>query len=168
MRLVCYWLPVFIWVGVVAYLSSLPHIFVTEIPYLVPVLQKMVDVLIRLPYAAQVVNILLGVDLSTINLNNSETLRAANFLFRKGMHVLVYLVLGFLTIRALINTIRRAPILLTILFVTAVAAADEYHQTFNPARAARVMDVGLDVSGGIIGIGVYLVLRWFLLKLRMR
>lgn|GEM_PF-1460873 len=138
LRLSYFWFPVFVWLALLAYLSSLPHIFITDIPYLVPVVNK-----------------LFGIDLNAFS---HETVRQANFYFRKGLHVLVYLGFGFLIFRALIHTVKRQPFFLTLLILTTVAVGDEYRQSFHPARTANTADVFLDVIGGVIGVIIYFTL----------
>lgn len=130
------WLPVFLWIVIVLYLSSLPHIFITDIPYLVPA-----------------VKLMFGVDLHELG---REAVRHSNFLFRKGLHVLVYLVLGFLLLRAMTGSGVRTPLWKVVLILVAVAAVDEYHQSFNPQRTGQFTDVMIDLSGGLLGCGLYL------------
>lgn len=129
------WLPVFLWIVLLGYLSSLPHIFFTDIPYLAPT-----------------VKLLFGVELHELG---REGLRHSNFLFRKGIHVLVYLVLGFLLLRAMAGSGVRTPSWKAILILLAVAAVDEYHQSFNPHRTGQLTDVLIDLSGGLLGYGLY-------------
>ncbi|MDQ7788691.1 MAG: VanZ family protein [Clostridia bacterium] len=130
-RLAYSWFPVFAWLAFIAYLSSLPHIFITDLPYLVPAVEK-----------------LFGIDLTAVS---HEAARQANFLFRKALHVLVYFVLGFLLFRATASTRAPRPFILTLLILALIAAGDEYNQYFNPERTSKLSDVLLDVTGGLTG-----------------
>ncbi len=87
---------------------------------------------------------------------DAPTLTFYHGLIRKGAHVFEYAVLGLLAYRALgIATPR--PII-ALIVVGAVAALDELNQSFNPARTSSPWDVGLDVLGGIIGIGIFILI----------
>lgn len=44
--------------------------------------------------------------------------------------------------------------------VALYAATDEWHQTFVPSRQGTVMDVLIDVSGGVLGLGIARVFTW--------
>jgi len=91
------------------------------------------------------------------------TLAFYHGLIRKAAHVFEYAVLGLLAYRAL----RFAEVrpIIAILFVGLIAAVDELNQSFNPARTSSPWDVGLDVLGGIIGIGIYI---WLFTRRGMR
>lgn len=87
---------------------------------------------------------------------DAATLTFYHGLIRKGAHLFEYAVLGFLAYRAL-GIAKYRPIVAMIV-VVAVAAIDELNQSFNPARTSSPWDVGLDVLGGIIGIGIFILL----------
>ena len=80
----------------------------------------------------------------------------------KGVHALLYLVLGFLAIRALLS--QRAPVwqlLVLLLAVLAFGALDEVHQRFIPGRTADPKDWVADAAGSIVGMvaGIFRVRR---------
>ena len=52
----------------------------------------------------------------------------------------------------------------TILWVTAYAASDEFHQLFVPSREASLVDVLIDTAGGVFG----LTLIWVVGRCRRR
>ncbi|MEQ1765222.1 MAG: VanZ family protein [Pyrinomonadaceae bacterium] len=83
------------------------------------------------------------------------TLTFYHGLIRKGAHVFEYAVLGFLAYRVF-GFVKGRPAIHAIILVSLVAAMDELNQSFNPARTSSPWDVGLDVLGGIIGIGIYI------------
>ena len=77
-----------------------------------------------------------------------------NFFLRRAAHVIEYLVLGLLVFRAL-----RAGStaswnwrwsFFSLVVVALWAAIDELHQSFVPARTASIVDVGIDMAGGIL------------------
>jgi VanZ family protein len=69
---------------------------------------------------------------------------------KKGGHALGYLLLGCAFLHGFGRS-KKAPWLawgLCILY----AATDEFHQSFVPGRSARVMDVGIDTLGALLGL----------------
>lgn len=76
------------------------------------------------------------------------------FFIRKGAHLAVYLILGFLVYRLLQFYFQNKKYMLlsALLIVTLYAVSDEIHQYFTPNRTALVEDVMLDSVGGLIGI----------------
>jgi len=87
---------------------------------------------------------------------DAATLTFYHGLIRKGAHLFEYGVLGILAYRAL-SVVNLRPVV-AIIVVGLVAAIDELNQSFNPARTSSPWDVGLDVLGGIIGIGIFILL----------
>jgi VanZ family protein len=87
-----------------------------------------------------------------------EHLDLLHAMIRKGAHVVEYLILGVLLIRALREEgLRGLPLALAaILLGGGWAAVDELHQVFVPSRTASPRDVAVDVSG--VGTGVALAL----------
>jgi VanZ family protein len=81
-------------------------------------------------------------------------------LFRKGCHVTVYAILGFLVFRALHHSRNPLPAWSwprvggTLLIVFLYAASDEYHQSFVPTRTPLFSDVCIDTAGGAVGLGI--------------
>jgi VanZ family protein len=84
---------------------------------------------------------------------SEENLQLIHFVVRKGAHAFEYAVLAALTYRALRESSapwRSAGFALAL--VTAVAAADETHQTFAVAREGSATDACIDVAGGATGL----------------
>lgn len=88
--------------------------------------------------------------------------------FDKFMHILEYSVLGFLFMRAYLNTTGKdfkiRGIFTTVIFTFLFGCSDEYHQLFVPGRVVSLGDILADTFGGFIGsifyIGVlYVTLR---------
>ena len=76
-------------------------------------------------------------------------------IIRKLAHVVEYLILGFLLFRAFRGRSSawwswRWFFLATIV-VLLWAASDEFHQSFVSTRTASIVDVGIDIVGGILG-----------------
>lgn len=85
-------------------------------------------------------------------------------LIRKLGHLSEYFILALLVLRALSRETggKLSPRRLALgLLITALyAASDELHQAFVPGRTASVVDVGIDVLGGVCGT------LWFQLRRR--
>ncbi|WP_214778935.1 VanZ family protein [Exiguobacterium sp. s22] len=99
-----------------------------------------------------------------ISLDTLGTAGLIEFFMRKTAHVLTFLVLGALFVKAISRTNLHAG--LTLLFawalVNTVAIFDEYHQSLTPERTALLEDVLLDSTGAAVGvvlIGGFLLLR---------
>ena len=87
-----------------------------------------------------------------------EQLQFWHHVVRKAAHVTEYCILGLLVHRAFKIDISKPWKLrvLTVIFVAAAAALDEFHQSFVPSRGSSVFDVGWDCIGGLIAI----ILLW--------
>ncbi len=89
---------------------------------------------------------------------DEPTLLFYHGIVRKLAHFTEYAILGLLAVRAFAVTGRRY--LYALLVVTAVAFADEFGQSFRPTRTASLIDVGIDIAGGITMIAIcYLFAR---------
>lgn len=88
-----------------------------------------------------------------------ETRGAAGFVeffIRKGTHVVVFFVLGFL-VMVLLGFTRmrlRTSAVLAFICVALFAAIDEYRHLIHPGRTGLIEDVILDCIGGAMGIAV--------------
>ena len=90
------------------------------------------------------------------------------FYIRKSAHFIEYMLLGFLLVN-LAKDYRNLSIW-TISLCVAVACiyacTDEIHQLFVEGRAARIFDVGVDTTGGLIGGLIYYAMYNLFLKKR--
>ena len=81
---------------------------------------------------------------------------------RKSAHFIEYAMLAFLAFRAVSGSsaglLRRLRMLVPVFFVALVASIDEFHQSFVPSRTSSVLDVLLDVSGGVFAV----LVCWFI------
>jgi VanZ family protein len=84
--------------------------------------------------------------------------------FDKMAHTGIYALLGLLLCRAL-NTLagwdaRTFRLLVTATLLTALyGLSDEWHQSFVPERHAEAADLLADLLGGLIGSGLFLLIR---------
>jgi len=130
-----YWLPVFIWIGII--LAGSTDIFSAERTsrYLVPFLRWLN------PHISP------------------HTIATIHFALRKLGHLTEYAILATLLWRAL-RSGNRGQMTMSVLFVVAwfvcaiFAATDEFHQAFVPSRTAAAGDVMIDIVGAFIGLGI--------------
>jgi VanZ family protein len=91
------------------------------------------------------------------------TILQIHFLIRKGAHVTEYAILAFLLARAVEQSSRHVKIWKSILIALVVAAfyaaSDEFHQSFIPSRGACVEDVLIDITGALLGLAFFWVIR---------
>ena len=72
----------------------------------------------------------------------------------KLAHVLVFGILGFVVIGALLGSPVDRQRWWTMVIVVLYAITDEIHQSFVPGRSPSLLDVGVDAIGGMLGIGL--------------
>ena len=93
-----------------------------------------------------------------------QTLRHANYLVRKSAHLLEYGILAGLAFRALrlsIDVSLGRVVALSLALVLAVAGADEFRQSMLPTRGGSLLDVALNLTGGMLGVGLIVAFhRW--------
>lgn len=77
---------------------------------------------------------------------------------RKGAHIFEFALLSVLAFRffriLFVRASWRNIIVLSAVFVFMYGALDELHQAFVFGRGSRISDVGIDVFGSVIGLGV--------------
>lgn len=154
-KLLLYWLPVLLWMGIIFYASSQPY----EKQDLRPTLSTHLDLEIVVNLFSTITFYYAGDEISI------EALGAAHFVeffIRKAAHFFTYLVLGFLIHRALsyhfLNN--RLTFIISWFLTICYAISDEIHQSFTPNRSPHIEDVLIDAVGGIIGI----TLAWLIYK----
>jgi len=78
----------------------------------------------------------------------------AEFFVRKAAHLLEYAVAGSLLLLLLHTFFRSGKLLVpaTMVIVVAIAAADEFHQSFVEGRTPLPDDVMLDIFGACVGV----------------
>ncbi len=90
----------------------------------------------------------------------NDIIESMQFFTRKSAHAFVYMVLAFLSSTALYSHKLKIKLVVPIAFgITVIyAITDEIHQLFVPGRAGRISDVIIDSTGGLIGLGVFVLL----------
>ena len=121
--------PLFLWLGVIFFLSSGLGSMERTSFFFRPILQFL------FPSASE------------------ETLRIFHLYIRKCAHFTEYSILAFLAFRAFSRSyhliIRKYRYLLPLVTVLTVASIDEFNQSFEPSRTGSFRDVLLDLSGGV-------------------
>lgn len=126
--------PLFVWIGVIFYLSSDSGSMSNTSRFVRPIL------VFLFPSA------------------DEPTLLFYHGIVRKLAHFTEYAVLAILAVRAFAGTGRKY--IYAIVVVVAVAITDEFGQSFRPSRTASLVDVGIDIAGGITMITIaYLFAR---------
>lgn len=146
-----YWLPLFIWLCVIFYMSAQPY----EKQDLRPWIHKSI-VEEKLERPLSKVQIHYGG--REISVQHIGTPAMLEFFIRKSAHLLEYMVLGFLVFRLLAvlsRTKSSIVIFLSLVFCALYAALDEIHQHYTGGRTAMLADVLLDTSGAALGIMTY-------------
>ena len=90
-------------------------------------------------------------------------LLSAHFAARKLAHFTEYAVLALLAARAFLPSskefLRRRWLAASLLLVVSVALADEFNQSFNPARTGTIKDSLLDATGGLTALSALAYVR---------
>jgi VanZ family protein len=77
---------------------------------------------------------------------------------RKLAHLTEYFISGLLLFRAFRGGSTKPHtwrwVLSSLIVLVALAASDEFHQTFVSTRTPSVVDVGIDTVGGVVALGV--------------
>ena len=90
------------------------------------------------------------------------------FLERKGAHVFEYAVLAMILMAFLRRFFQRESLygvaLLAFFLAGLYGVTDEIHQYFVPFRGAKMSDVGFDIIGVVLGIGLVYTVRGLFLR----
>jgi VanZ family protein len=124
-----YWLPVIVWIGVIAFEST------------------------DLMSAQHTGTILYSVMTALFGWISPDRFEIFHHLLRKSGHFLGYGTLAVLSFRALRASVHGGMAWLVggaLLLTSAVASLDEWHQTLIPSRTGSARDVVLDTLGGIV------------------
>ena len=88
-----------------------------------------------------------------------------HFLVRKGAHITEYCIASLLLFHSFKNTMQFSRnwlwVFCSFIVVLIVAATDEYHQAFVATRTSSIIDIGIDLIGGVIGQGIGFTLHQF-------
>lgn len=129
--------PLLIWIGVIFFLSSGRGSMSQTSQIIKPILEFL------FPNASE------------------STLLEYHAYIREFAHFAEYGVLGLLAAISFSHSPAKArqiyPFAAAFGLVVAVAALDEFNQSFNPARTASVQDIVIDVAGGLTMIALYFI-----------
>ncbi len=111
--------------------------------------------------ASKVIDVVLKVGEKEItSQEKAKLVKNMRLLVRKTAHFTEYFILGILVFKIFeIYGVKRT-LIYSILFCFFYACSDEIHQLFSDGRSAKVLDVLIDTSGGILSIGCL----WFMKK----
>lgn len=92
----------------------------------------------------------------------SAAVELLSFFERKAAHMFLYFVLVLLLWLALLPLVRgkRRQIPAALALCAALAALDEYHQTFIPGRSGELRDVCVDMAGAVLAVALVGLLLW--------
>lgn len=90
---------------------------------------------------------------------SEQTLLIYHGYIRKAAHFTEYAVLAFLAVRALTVSFPKWRYTTALMIVISIAAIDEFHQSFEASRTGSILDVMLDISGGVVMITVLFLLK---------
>ena len=118
--------PLFVWIGVIFYLSSGQGSMDETSRFIRPLLRLL------FPQAGE------------------DTLTVYHGYIRKAAHFTEYAVLAFMAYRAIVLTKPQSisKFILPLVLVVVVASVDEFNQSFEATRTASFRDVLLDIAGG--------------------
>lgn len=85
-----------------------------------------------------------------------------NYIVRKGAHLFEFFVLGVVVMLLLLQSKneKKNKVVLACIYVITIALTDEFIQSFND-RTSSFIDVLIDTTGGLIGIGLILLFYFF-------
>lgn len=97
-----------------------------------------------------------------------ELMHRPSYYIRKCAHLMIYALLGMVTVQVLWQTTIREGLCALIAFIlcTVYAVTDEWHQYYVEGRGAQLSDVLLDSMGALIGILCLVVVRYLIRKIR--
>ncbi|MDR5659949.1 VanZ family protein [Serpentinicella sp. ANB-PHB4] len=141
--LICSWLGVLLWMGVIFFFSHQPADASSELS------EGFTEAIFQ------------AIERVAPNIAEGIDLRQLHHIIRKYGHFFVYFVLGVVVL----NAIRRSgkdglkSIIIAFIICVVYAISDEVHQTFIPGRSGEVTDVIIDSVGAAVGIGFYMAVK---------
>jgi VanZ family protein len=125
-----YWLPVFLWIGFIFWMSTGVFSAQTTYQFFEPILRFFS------PSISQ------------------KEIFVFHTIFRKMAHLIEYFISGLLLFRAFRNGSDKQRewfwAFSSLFVVMMIAASDELHQSFVSTRTASFVDVGIDIIGGLL------------------
>lgn len=88
------------------------------------------------------------------------TVSTLNHTIRKSAHFIIYMILGFLLMNAMVRGKLSIQYSYIVSFLISVlyAISDEVHQHFVPGRGPGIKDVVIDAMGALMGITIFLLM----------
>lgn len=150
--------PVLLWIGLIFYFSSQPY----KEQSIQPLLERSVSL-------EKAKEVLPDVTVHYRNISiaaHKEPYQFIEFFFRKGSHMFVYGMLAVLGFAALYLYKQHLLVKLYIVLclVASIAMLDEWNQGRSNGRTSAVQDVGIDLTGSVIALGLAVV--WYLIRKR--
>lgn len=143
-----YWLPAFVWMGVIFYSSSTPY----QKQDIKPFLSDYLDLTFLIPFVDW---ISFTYHDSPMSVEDVGIYTFVEFFLRKGAHVTVFLILMLTFYYGLSKTWQKSTLFLIAVSFSATAlyaVLDEVHQGITPNRTPYIGDVGLDCVGALLGV----------------
>jgi VanZ family protein len=130
--------PLFLWIGVIFYLSSESGSMEQTSRFIRPLLRWI------FPFEPE------------------ETITLYHGYVRKCAHFTEYAVLALLAVRAFAGSLRlrRFRFVLPVILAGVIASIDEVNQSFLSARSGSAWDVLLDISGSLSMVAILAILGW--------
>lgn len=94
-----------------------------------------------------------------------ENCAFTDHLVRKGAHFLEFTGLSFLFSLALLEQTKKLCPLRAVIFTSAYAATDEFHQIFVDGRSCQFSDWCIDTAGAVLGMAVFVLIYFILGKI---
>ncbi len=92
---------------------------------------------------------------------NTRDIDIIHFFVRKAAHMTEYCIMSLLLFHSFRNTFNLQGhwrwVLYSMITIIVIAATDELHQMFVISRTSSVIDVGIDIAGGMLGQVICLV-----------
>jgi len=124
-----YWLPVILWMSFIFWMSSGTFSADSTSLIIEPILRFLMP----------------GISQQSLNM--------VHISIRKSGHFTEYFILGFLLFRAFRSGSMKSDVprwvFFSVILVIMYAASDEFHQSFVSTRTASLVDVGIDITGGV-------------------
>ena len=137
-----YLILILIFLGIVAYMSSMPY----EDQSIIPELRT---ILADRPFEEQLSSIHLTYWGSEVSVDENGYFHFVEFLIRKSIHFFGYGILGVLIFLFYRKMSWQLPSLFAILSIFIIASLDELRQRMSPGRTGIFQDVVLDTVGAI-------------------
>ncbi|RKD23145.1 hypothetical protein BEP19_13080 [Ammoniphilus oxalaticus] len=159
-----YWIPVILWMAVIFKASSQPY----EDQDLRPMLDQYAPKATVEKYLGDVKVNYAGREIS---IEQRGVPAFLEFFIRKGAHIFVFMMLAILIQWVVQKTWLRGfrSYAFTLIVTFLYACSDEWHQSFNPNRTAKLSDVGIDMVGVFIGLAfIFAINTWNRFQQRIR